>query len=566
MRRRTVLLVGLMILGSALEVIGIGAVVPVIALLTGDDSLAGQWLGLLPALGTAIASTDHQTLIIGAMAGLVFLFMIKGLFQWLVAARVAAFTYQLQAQLSHDLLATYLDQSHLFHVSRNSGQLASTVNNEARDAATGINTLLLVATEGMTIIAVAGLIIAVAPFAGVATAVGAAVAGGMILLVSRRVMAMEGERMRHQHALKMQWLQQALAGSKELALLGRQAGFLSAFDAHNRAQADAARRQSVWSSIPRLWLETIAVAALALIVILLQDGPSGTAMPLVGLFAATAFRLIPSANRLINGLQSFGYFAPTLGHVLDELALPRSRDDLSAVRPMVPRHSIRMENVGFRYGEGLGPIIEGVDLIIGAGSMTGIVGASGAGKSTLLDIFTGILPPTEGHLLVDGEDVAGNIRGWQSGIGLVPQAIFLVDDSLRRNIALGIPAEHIDEAAVWRAVDLASIRELVEALPDGLDTIVGDKGARLSGGQRQRIAIARALYHSPAVLVMDEGTSALDVATEGEIISSLHRLKGSMTVVVATHRPEVLNGCDTIIEVSGGRCLAIAKPGSAETA
>lgn len=554
-RRRAIILMLLMLVNMALEMVGIGAVLPVVALLAGDGTIAGPWIA--GVLESAQRATGGANLIPIAMAAIVVFFALKGLFQAFVAARTAAFTFDSQVSLSRRLLATYLHQPYGFHLARNSSHLVSAVNNEARDAASAINVILSVVAEMLILAGLGLLLLLVAPTAGLVIAGLGGIIGYIILRLTQAGMARQGARFRAEHALKMQMLQQALGSVKELLLLGRQENMLDRFDTHSSAQADAGRRQSSLSALPRLWLEFLAVLGLATLVISLHRAGEQAIMPLVGLFAAAAFRAVPSISRIVSGVQSFSYFAPSLGHVLDELARPMAAPQRAAA-PLPFARSIELRDVAFRYVPDYPLVLNALTLTIEQGTIVGVIGASGAGKSSLIDIITGLLPPTAGQVLVDGAPITSNLAGWQRQIGYVPQTLFLTDDSLRRNIALGVPDEEIDDAAVLRAIDLAQIGALVSSLPQGLDTMMGDRGQRLSGGQRQRVAIARALYHGPRLIIMDEGTSALDAETEADIVRTLHRLRGPMTILVATHRMAVLDGCDAVVRLGAGKAEVAA--------
>jgi ABC-type multidrug transport system fused ATPase/permease subunit len=226
---------------------------------------------------------------------------------------------------------------------------------------------------------------------------------------------------------------------------------------------------------------------------------------------------------------------------------------------------IRLANVNFTYPSAAAPALRDLRLRISKGEAVGFVGPSGSGKSTLVDVVLGLLTPGTGQVLVDNKDIQGNLRAWQDQIGYVPQSIYLTDDTLRRNVAFGLPDREIDEAAVSRAVRAAQLEEFVEGLPKGLDTIVGERGIRLSGGQRQRIGIARALYHDPAVLVLDEATSALDTVTERDVMQAVSALHGNKTVLIVAHRLSTVANCDRLYRLEQGRIEAETGP-TAETA
>ena len=223
----------------------------------------------------------------------------------------------------------------------------------------------------------------------------------------------------------------------------------------------------------------------------------------------------------------------------------------------LPFHeSLRVEGLGYRYPNAPTQSLDGVTLTIPKNASVGFIGSSGAGKTTIVDVVLGLLTPTEGRVLVDGVDIQDRLSAWQRKIGYIPQSIYLTDDSVRRNVAFGVDADEIDDAAVWAALEAAQLRELVESMEGGLDAIVGERGVRLSGGQRQRIGIARALYHDPEVIVMDEATSALDNRTERNFVEALERLQGERTLLIIAHRLSTVRNCDTLFMLEDGRLVA----------
>jgi ABC-type multidrug transport system fused ATPase/permease subunit len=347
---------------------------------------------------------------------------------------------------------------------------------------------------------------------------------------------------------------------KDVLLLGREQDFLDQYQLHNVASARASRNHDTLHQTPRLALELLAVLGLAIFVLVkLRSGVAvDSLVPTIGLFAAAAFRIMPSANRVISAGHHVQYALPALSTLYNELA-PAADGVVSRQPPPAPmalQHSIRMTGVTFTYPGAPNPALSQVELTIAPGTTVGFIGGSGAGKSTLVNVLLGLLPPDSGRVEVDGVDIAAQPRSWQRNIGYVPQTIFLTDDSLRRNIAFGIPADRIDEAAVMRAVSAAQLEEFVGSLPEGLATSVGERGVRVSGGQLQRIGIARALYHNPSVLVLDEATSSLDTLTERGVMRAVGALHGQKTIIIVAHRVSTLQDCDRIFKLEEGRLVA----------
>jgi ABC-type multidrug transport system fused ATPase/permease subunit len=307
--------------------------------------------------------------------------------------------------------------------------------------------------------------------------------------------------------------------------------------------------------LPRLWLELLAVSGLAILVIsmLAQSRALEAVLPALGLFAAVAFRLMPSVNRLLGAVQTLRYGMPVIDTLWEEFrfAVPEVTVTQRSVVPF--RGTLELNHITYTYPGVAEPVLKDISLAIQRGESVGFIGASGAGKSTLVDILLGLLAPEIGEVRVDGNDIKANLRNWQDQIGYVPQSIFLTDDTLRRNVAFGLPDKQIDNAAVQRAIRAAQLDEFVDSLPDGLETVVGERGIRLSGGQRQRIGIARSIYHDPAVLVLDEATSSLDTETERGVMQAIMALQGSKTVLIIAHRLSTVEHCNRLYRLEDGK-------------
>jgi ABC-type multidrug transport system fused ATPase/permease subunit len=339
-------------------------------------------------------------------------------------------------------------------------------------------------------------------------------------------------------------------------MTGRGDYFRTRFSSNIEQLSHLNRKFTTLLGIPRLYLELLSVAGLAALVLsmLALGRTSESLLPLLALFAGGAFRLMPAINRITFAFQSLRMGRPIVGVLqADILRAASIEQTVENSKPVRFEQAIRFEDVTYSYPNTDKAVLDGVSFEIKKGFEVGIVGTTGAGKSTLVDILLGLLRPTRGKVTVDGIDISTNIRSWQDLVGYIPQTIFLIDSSIRDNIAFGIDEQDIDNEQVMRALDLAQLREFVNELPAGMNELVGERGVRLSGGQRQRIGIARALYLDPPILVFDEATSALDVETEKEVMKSMDHLRTEKTIVIVTHRISALEHCDQILSVTQGK-------------
>lgn len=553
----------LMLVGMAFETLGVGLVVPAMAVLMQDDpaSRGPHVASVLRLLG----EPPQATLVAWAVSALALVYLAKNAFLAFLAWRQSAFAFAAQARVAHKLFARYLAEPYIFHVQHNSAQLIRNVTTEA--TLFGSHALL----PGMLLVAEACVLVGIGTLLLLFEPVGALVVGGVVggaawafNRFTRSRVARWGLLRQHHEGLKLQQIQQGLGGVKDVRVFGREAAFLAAFDQHNDAVAKVGGQQSGLQQMPRLWLELLAVGGLALLVLSMiwRERALADVVPVVGLFAAAAFRLMPSMNRVLTALHGLRYGLPVIDMLHAELTRPQGAEDAGiagAARAPFNR-GIRIDALSYRYPGALALALDRLSLDIHAGETLGIVGSSGSGKSTLVDLLLGLLNPDVGRIVADGRDIRDDLRGWRSQIGYVPQSIYLTDDSLRRNVAFGVPDAQIDDAAVARALAFAQLEAFVAAQPEGVHTFVGERGVRLSGGQRQRIGIARALYHDPPILVLDEATSALDVATEAEVMKAVAALQGRKTIVIVAHRLSTVEQCDRLCRLEAGRVVQTGAP------
>lgn len=561
-RRSTFVQLALMFVGMLLETASIGLVIPAVALMTQDDLAASY-----PSLGPWLAyfgNPSHERLVGAGMAGLTLLYAARSGYLAFLAWYQARYVFGLQAHLSERLFVGYLHQPYAFHLQRNSAVLIRNVMAQVGNLIIVIRQIIILTTEVMVLVGISAVLLSVEPLgAGIVVSV-LGTAGWTFNRLTRRHIRRWGTALQEHEGQRIRHLQQGLGGVKDVKLLGREAGFVAQYATHNQGSAVVSMRQGALVGLPRLMLEFMAVAGLAALVLtmVMQQKPVDAIVPTLGVFAAAAFRLMPSFGRVTEALGGILYYLPVIDNLhaevrlLDRAVVARDTGAACALLEV-----LKVDRVSFQYDGAGEPAIRDVSLEIRRGMSVGLVGGSGAGKSTLVDIILGLLVPTSGAVEVDGVNIFRAPRSWQDHIGYVPQNIFLTDDTLRRNVAFGILEDEIDDVAVGRAIRAAQLETLVRDLPDGLETVVGERGVRLSGGQRQRIGIARALYSDPPVLVLDEATSSLDSATEQGVMTAIKALRGDKTIIIVAHRLSTIEHCDWIFRFEQG---SLVDQGSAD--
>lgn len=553
-----------MLLGAALEAVGIGVVLPLISLLSDPDVLV-QYPRVAELVHAGGVKT-HTDLIITASVLIIVLYFLKNVYIAWESRLQIRFSMQNQIYYARALLAEYLMKPYLFHVNHNTATLIRNVNGVTTVFASILISVFQLLMEIVTALIIWGMLVIVDPFTAIVVAGVLAVLLLGILRAFRRQIVLQGVVQNQCAAEYAKWLYQGLGAIKETKIMHKEAFFLDEFGKAYSAYGEAQGRFSFLNQIPRNIIEFLVLTGLMLLVIVktLAGEPPASIVSLLGVLALAAFRLMPSANRIVSCVNSIKFSMPLLNELRQDLETIRRRKDRHEKIP-IEGHSVKMrffenlvvKELGFRYSETSKEVLQDASFAIPKGAYVGIVGPSGAGKTTFVDILLGLLPPTKGSIFVDGQDIQADIRGWQENLAYVPQSIYLLDATIKENIALGETIESIDEAKVEKVLRMAELYDFVQELPDGINTMVGERGVKLSGGQRQRIGIARALYQEPEVLILDEATSALDNATEKSITDTILKLKGQMTIVSIAHRVSTLEDCDFKVEFRKGRASVV---------
>lgn len=558
-KRKLGILLVLIILGMLFETLGLGLIIPVINLIINPEKFVEHgWLG-----ANLYNKFTASQLVLMAMFALVMFNFLKASFLTFLSWTQNKFIYGTQATLSYKLFVGYIKQPWSFHLKRNSAQLIVNATNEINVFIVQVlQPFMVLLTESLVLLGIGILLLCLEPL-GTSVIVGVLglFAWSFHRAIKNKLLAWGVVRHSHE-GMRVQHLQQGLAGVKDAKILGREDNFCSRYNKYNLSVFDSLMKYKIVTDIPRLWLEFFAVIALGgmVLVVLSQGGGPVSVLPVLSLFAASAFRLMPSINRLLSAVQNIRYGLPVIKTLTEEFELISEPSSLSSVsKPMSFQNEMRVEHLSYQYSETSKDVLSDVSLVIKKGMSVGFIGASGAGKSTLVDVILGLLSPQAGRVTVDGLDIHANLRGWQNVIGYVSQSIYLADDTLLKNIAFGLLDDQIDHAALRKAIKLAQLEDLVENLPDGVNTMVGERGIRLSGGQRQRIGIARAIYHDPEILVFDEATSALDNLTETEVMNAINGFRGKKTLLIIAHRLSTLQKCDQIYNVDSGKVQKVER-------
>jgi ABC-type multidrug transport system fused ATPase/permease subunit len=554
-RLRLLALYGVLIAG--LDTIALVLIYALINLL-GNQNVGGLAGSMISSLGLDGSDRYRTSLILLVMTSILFvtrsLLSVLGLWLTLGASNAA------QANLIQRLLIGHARAPQLLRLERNSSETLRTVLSSVDQVVFGVvfSSVQLISNGAVAIAVAVGLILA-SPLVALAVTVYFAVIALVWARGVRGPLARRGQRMQELYEERYKLVLQGISAAKELQLRGRALFYAEGAAQRTRGINDAMRGATVAGGSLRYMLETSLVIG-AVIVVAIAGLTSGkdAALPAVGLVLAGAFRLLPALNQVLFLNNSVQFSASAIGFVEEELATfgqyaEVGPDDVVETKPHRLEHALELSRVTFQYPTRDAPALRDVSLTIRAGESFGIVGPTGSGKSTLLDVILGMLDPSDGDVSVDGTPMGAARAAWQRSVGYVPQDVYLVDDTLRANVALGWYGDEIDDRRVDRAIRLAGLDEVVAALPDGANTLVGERGVRLSGGQRQRVGLARALYTGPSVLVLDEATSNLDQATEYRIVQTLNRLSESLTMIVVTHRPASIRRCDHIVYLEAGQ-------------
>lgn len=551
----------LMVIGAVLQTAGVGMLVQVVTVVI--DPQAVEKSGLVRSVYEWFGFSDYKSFSVLVMAMLIVVFAVKNAFLFLQQKLTFAFVYTNQFRTSERMMRNYLRRGYEFYLNADTAVVQRSITSDVNNMYALILALLQLLSDGVVSVFIVAYCLSKS---GSMTLLLAAVMVLLMLVVKKvlkPIMYQAGKDNQDYYSSLFKWISQTVQGIKEVKVAGKEQYFVDEYRKCGKGYVDAVQKYSLYNNIPKLLMETACVAVMMgyMIVLTVSGRSTGDMLEILSTVAAAAFVLLPCVNRINNQINSIAYFEPFFMGVSDNLQdeITGEKVDLSFAtdedEKLPVKEKIELRDITYAYPNTDRLIFDHADMTIPVGASVGIVGTTGAGKSTVVDILLGLLQVRDGAICVDGADVRSNYRKWLKNIGYIPQMIFMLDDTIRSNVAFGVPKNKIDEKRLWEALREAQLDEFVKTLPEGLETGIGERGIRLSGGQRQRIGIARALYYDPEVLIMDEATSALDNDTEKAIMDSINRLQGKKTLIIIAHRLQTIEKCDMVYRVQDGKAV-----------
>lgn len=558
-KKQCAFIIFIMIIGALLEAFGIGLILPLLTVI-GDENIFVKY-PVIKKYTDIFHITSHTVLIVAVSFCLIIVFFIKNVYiTWQLKQQIN-FSLKNQIYYSSMLMQEYLNKPYFFHLNNNTANILRNVNASGQII---FSNMYVSAFQLLTEIVTAFMIWIMLAYIDPFTAI---VAAGFLILMLyiiikafRKKITEQGKIQNLYSAQYLKWVNQGLGAIKETKVLRKEKFFLESFTESYNKYGDAYRVFLFLSQLPRTIIETTVVTGLLLLIIikiLLGTSPAEI-VGVLGVLALAAFRLMPSANRIVNLSNNIKFNMPFFNQLYDELIAIKNNGNektdhvfSDSNEKLEFNNKLCIENLSFSYNENT-LVLKNINFIVPKGKFVGLVGPSGAGKTTFVDILLGLLQPSGGKITADGINIFKNIRSWQANLAYVPQSIYLIDGTIKENIALGVNAKDTDDELIDKVLHMAELYDFVYGLPDGINTNVGERGVKLSGGQRQRIGIARALYNKPEVLILDEATSALDSETEKNITDTILKLKGQMTIIAIAHRLSTLEQCDFKIKFENG--------------
>ncbi len=553
----------LQLIATALDFFGITLILPFVNVMINPASMQGSWW--MEILADIIGSNRTEDVLLALTVLMIVIYVVKNAYLLFLTGLQTRFNYNNHIRMGAKMITCYMHKPYTYHLQRNTAEIIRNINHDVSSAFGVISSLFALISDAMIIISLIVYLFAVDPWMTTAVMIALIICSLVYFLLVRKKIRTFGEETRHLSARMIKAIYQSMGGIKEVKIMGREKYFTDVYVDAGQEMLVRKRRYAIISAIPSRLIETLCMGGiLGVIAFKIIGGEElNSLIPGLSAFAVAAIRLLPRANSVNTHINGITYALPSLESLYEELIesekqekerlaeIARKKAEKKTV-DVGKENDIFVKNLTFTYPEKEEPVLKNINMRIANGSSVGVIGTTGAGKTTLVDLILGVLKPQQGTVCYGTLDIHEDYAEWQRHIGYIPQTIYLTDETIRKNVALGIADDQIDDAAVWRALENAQLADFVRSLENGLDTVVGERGVRISGGQRQRIGIARALYRDPEILFFDEATSSLDNETEAAVMESIKGLSGNKTMIIVAHRLTTIEHCDHVFKVEDG--------------
>ena len=567
------LCIGLFV-GALLELVGVSFITQLVTLISNPEKIHSN--EIMQYCYDFFNMTSDRQFFLFVVIALIFVYLIKNLYLLWINYVQYTFVFNNQLRLSGRLIDCYLKKPYTYHLDNNSAEMVRNVMLDSERFFQMLLSVFLTLSELLVSALLCVFLLIVDPVITISVVAILAVFTGLYLILFKGKAKKYGKTNQIYDGKMHQSINQALGAVKDIKILHREKYFADSFLAYGKKKMTAVRNNNVLGQFPKYLIETVCIGTVLLVLVfkIYKGEDLNTMIPQLAAFAIAAFKLLPSVSKINNYANLIVFLKPSVDliyrdikdtedmvnyEIADESGnIIEINDDGSQNKDTCyVADKISINNIVYRYPHTDRDVLNGISFEIPLGKSIGFIGESGSGKSTLADVILGILTPTSGTVMYGNMDVHKHPLKWSKKLAYIPQSIFLCDDTIRNNVAFGIDEDKIDDEKVWKALREAQLEQFVKSQPDGLDSMVGERGVRISGGQRQRIGIARALYDNPEILVLDEATSALDTGTESAVMEAIDKLSGTMTLIIIAHRFTTIKNCDYVYKVENGNIYSV---------
>lgn len=547
----------MMLIGGVLETLSVSLILPLVTAIMKPNFIeTNKYAKIVCELFDLHSANTFMIIVIFA---LIAMYIGKNLFLYLEYYTQTRFVCNNRYALQQKLMQSYITRPYEFFLNESSAEVMRVITSDVSASFTLLSTLMSLFTELVICFALGITIVAVDPMMAGFVAVILLILMILLGVVMKPILRNAGKRLQTSNAATSKWLMQSMHGIKEVKVAAKESFFVEQYAKAGRVSIECEKKYTVMGNIPKLMIEAVTVSGmLGVIAVMMFRGKNVLdLMPQISAFAMAAVRLLPSANRVSSAFNNISYQEPMLDKMIENMRdiseWEGKGDDVIHKMDITLEKQVELHDITYHYPNSEEPVLRNANMVIPVGKSVGIVGVSGAGKTTVVDILLGLLKPEKGQVLADGKNIEEDYRGWLSHLSYIPQNIYMLDDTIRANVAFGFDPKKVSDEQIWKALREAQLEDFVETLPAGLDTSIGERGVRLSGGQRQRIGIARALFADPELIILDEATSALDNDTETAIMDAINAFHGKKTLVIIAHRLTTIEECDMVFRVEDER-------------